>query len=850
VNAAAEGAITQTAWSVELGVPGGVLTGALLGLVVAAVVLLGLADGRGLSPGRRAVLAGLRLATGLAVLALALQPRWLGERIQVAAGRLLLLVDGSGSMALPVGDEDGHPTTGGDEVTRGDRARRLADDWQRQTPAEVRQRVTTMVFGEPPLRPGTLPAVAERWPTTGAQTALAGALLDAAEGRLGDDLGAVVVVSDGRVTDAPAGALPVGALRRAGLVVHTVAVGRPFPDDAIVRVEADPVAFLHNEARVRAEVRADDLAGGTVPLTLRRDGEVVAETRVRLDEAGRGEGELAFLPRRLGREVYRLSIPWRAQDRLPANNERPFLLRVEREKLRVLHVVGSPSWDERFLRGFFEDDPAVDLVSFFILRTTGDLTLADPSELSLIPFPTEELFTEHLGSFDLVVFQNFDFRPYDMARHLPRIRDYVRRGGGFAMVGGELAFGTGGYRGTPVAEILPVRLPEAAVEGARKSGAAADDVAGGDAGAPGDPRILVEPFRPEVATPLHPIVALRADPEATRAAWAELVPVPGANRLGGLVGRNPRALLVHPTARTQAGDPMPVLAVGEPGDGRALALAIDASYRWGFGMAGETGDPSTYSRFWDRAVRWLTRDPSLEPSRIATDRLRHGPGSEMTVRGRLRDQGFAPLPGARTVIRLVTEGGAPVSRDPGESRSAPEAEEGDPSRQAEARGTPRAGEVEATTDGEGRFEVSLSAPEVPGVYWVEARAGTPFPEASASSSDEEGAGRTNAPPASPSRAATGSGAATVRAPFLVAPAGDEWAEPEPDPGALASLSEATGGRHAADPSDAPELDEIDTSRRERLGVELVAPLASPWAVLPVMLLLLMEWGVRRRWGRR
>ena len=76
----------------------------------------------------------------------------------------------------------------------------------------------------------------------------------------------------------------------------------------------------------------------------------------------------------------------------------------------------------------------------------------------LIPFPTRELFEEQLGSFDLVIFQNFTYRGFNMRQYLPRIRDYVKNGGGFIMLGGDLSFANGGYSGTPIESILPVKL--------------------------------------------------------------------------------------------------------------------------------------------------------------------------------------------------------------------------------------------------------------------------------------------------------------------------------------------------------------------------------------------------------
>ncbi|MBC7052258.1 hypothetical protein G6O46_24935, partial [Salmonella enterica subsp. enterica serovar Enteritidis] len=86
---------------------------------------------------------------------------------------------------------------------------------------------------------------------------------------------------------------------------------------------------------------------------------------------------------------------------------------------------------------WLKSDASVDVVAFFILRTQSDTPNARQEDLSLIPFPVDELFTEHLPSFDAVVLQDFDAQPYGLERHLPQLARYVRAGGGLIMVGGQ-----------------------------------------------------------------------------------------------------------------------------------------------------------------------------------------------------------------------------------------------------------------------------------------------------------------------------------------------------------------------------------------------------------------------------
>ena len=85
-------------------------------------------------------------------------------------------------------------------------------------------------------------------------------------------------------------------------------------------------------------------------------------------------------------------MPVAPNEAVTTNNTRSFVVRVIRDKIRVLQVAGSPSWDVRALRAMLKSNPNVDLISFFILRTQDSISLVPNDEMSLIPFPTRELF--------------------------------------------------------------------------------------------------------------------------------------------------------------------------------------------------------------------------------------------------------------------------------------------------------------------------------------------------------------------------------------------------------------------------------------------------------------------------
>jgi len=70
-----------------------------------------------------------------------------------------------------------------------------------------------------------------------------------------------------------------------------------------------------------------------------------------------------------------------------------------RDKLRVLLVSGEPHSGERTWRNLLKSDASVDLVHFTILRPPEKQDGTPINELSLIAFPTRELFVDKLDEF-------------------------------------------------------------------------------------------------------------------------------------------------------------------------------------------------------------------------------------------------------------------------------------------------------------------------------------------------------------------------------------------------------------------------------------------------------------------
>jgi len=623
--------------------------------------------------------------------------------------------------------------------------------------------------------PADLAALARPEPATGGATDVLGALRAAAggSGAPGRRLAGVLLITDGADNGMLASGLsgqPRADLLALGVPVNVVAVGTDAPRDlAVERVAVDDFAFVRSTLTVEATLRARGFGREDVKVLLKREGQVVAQATAKL-EPGKETYvvPLSFAPDTTGTFVLNVSTPVLPGEAVAENNSRSFVLRVIRDRVRVLLVAGHPSWDERFLRGLLKQDPNVDLVSFFILRTAGD-NPGPQDQLSLIPFPVGEIFGEQLRTFDAVIFVDFAYQPYrtlDIERFLPNLREYVRGGGAFAMVGGGQSFAQGHYAGTPVADVLAVNPAEGL----------------GETAEPFRPRLTVEGRR-------HPVTSLAPGEAANEAAWSALPPLPGLNFTLPLPASDGARVLLEAPTLLAGGRPAPVVAVREVGAGRSLAVMTDGSWYWGFVAAGDGQGGRAHQRFWNGALRWLVRDPSLTPLQIQPDRPAVEPGEPVGFSVAVRGPDYGPAGGASVEGALVAEDGRVIGR-------------------AGAR---------AGSDGQARLEFP---PPPPGAYRLQASAEVP-----------------GAP------AERGAAAVAVRA------SGAEDSDAAPRPELLRQVAEATGGTFTRLPkAGLPEL-RLREPEVVEVGRKKDEPLWDRWWYLAILAGALSgEWVLRRRLG--
>ena len=564
---------------------------------------------------------GLRLAAIACLLAVVFE---LQVRVRSYAGsarRVVVLIDRSASMDIADGPADAKP--GRETTRRWDRVRAL---WRGGEAAREHWRsegvdIEVRTFGErsDPLTRASADTLEFEPDAPASELAAALVELSDADPDQGPPLAGVVVISDGLVARNAATGEHLRALAgELGVPITSIAAAGPtLRDVSLTRLHVGEFAFVENVTEFAAELVAHGLEGQRASVSLLRDGELVEEQTLRLGDDGDVRTvRFEVAPDRTGQFVYEFRIAPLEGEASTANNRRSFVIKVLRDKVRVLHVAGRPDWDVRALRTLLKRDPNVELLSYYILRDWEDLSREDEdAPLSLIAFPTDELFREQLGSFDLIVMHNFDAQAH--GDYLSNVADYLREGGALVVIGGDLGVATGDFDEPALAELLPINLRERV-------------------------GLEREPFAPKLsdAGRRHPISAWLAT--SGRADWSGLPALDSFNPTtmrtdASEIGAT--ALLVHPDTGA------PLLAVAEPGKGRVMTLTTGSSWRLGFAPNLPLIDGARpYDLLWLGAVRWLLRDASAERLVLETSKAEYALGEAVELSVRTLSASYAPEP--------------------------------------------------------------------------------------------------------------------------------------------------------------------------------------------------------------
>jgi uncharacterized membrane protein len=583
-----------------------------------------------LSGTRSALLTLLRGVVFALLIFLLLSPALLERKTTKLRRPLALLLDTSQSMGFAANSDS--IQGGGKPRSRLDLAKEKLlsgkEPLIQQLGRDYDLRIYQFGNGLAPVGADTLPQLSAK----GRGTRLLEALGEAS-GQIGDR-GALLVFSDGiansdikSAEDLPSFPVPI----------FPVGLGETqgFIDIRVADLKVPEFAFRGREIKIDFALEAFGLGGRAIPIYLNRGQNLLSSRNISIDkDTFTQRVTFSYTPKEIGSHSFTLTVPLQPGEQITQNNQQQFKIEVQRDKIRILTLSGAPSWNYRFLRMALKQDPSVDLVSFVFLRTPTDSVDVPDNQLSLIPFPIDELFLEEIKNFDVIFMDDFSYRSYFNTLYLEKVRDFVRDGGGLAMLGGARSFDSGGYGESPLREVVPVEMNG---KGTYQTGAS---------------------LRATLTPPgkAHPITRLLPDPRANEEAWKTM---PYLTTLNQVVRGKGETLLMAAPEGASGGTPL--LTVGRYGKGRTLALMTNDLWRWNFIAVGGRESPQNHLKLVRQSVRWLAQEPSFEQVQIQPVGDSNAPGEKMDLKVRVLKDDFTPAEHARVRLRIVGPEGEPMN---------------------------------------------------------------------------------------------------------------------------------------------------------------------------------------------
>src|SRR5476651_1425471 len=378
-----------------------------------------------------------------------------------------------------------------------------------------------------------------------------------------DRVAGAILITDGRVHDVPAEAAALGF----AAPLHALITGqRDEIDRRVVLTQTPRFGIVGQSQAIGFRVEDQGAKVGSAQVTVRRDGEVLEQRTVTV-----GTDIKVNVPiPHAGANIVEIEASPLENELTQVNNRAVISIDGVRDKLRVLLVSGEPHAGERTWRNLLKSDASVDLVHFTILRPPEKQDGTPINELSLIAFPTRELFQQKISEFQLIIFDRYARQGVLPLIYFDNIAKYVRDGGAVMIAAGpDYASPTSIWR-TPLDVILPAEPTGDVTE---KSFQAALTEAG----------------------KRHPVTRGLEGSETDPPHWSHWFRLVDIKRTSG-------------STVMQGPDSKPLLVLAHEGEGRVALLLSDHIWLWARGYEG--GGP--HLDLLRRLSHWLMKQPDLE----------------------------------------------------------------------------------------------------------------------------------------------------------------------------------------------------------------------------------------------
>jgi hypothetical protein len=523
---------------------------------------------------------------------------------------------------------------------------------------------------------GNTARAAQDLTTSGQYTALGTAVTDLARRQATNSLAGLVVISDFAQN---AGSSADVAAARLGVPVYAVGVGRPAAKDLRVRLDT-PMWMTKNErdeVLVTVEQEGVEEKGVNVKLTARRVDNTADPATAEAKVIGQKTVDLPgsvvtvpfpYTPEETGQFIFSAEVDPLPGEIVEANNQAEREVAVRDDFLRLMYVEYEPTWEWRFIKEVFHRDKLVGMRGFRTFLRSSDPKVRQQNELFL---PTLTPKRSDFFANDVIFLGDMPSSALS-PRFCELTKEFVGRfGGGLVVISGP-RFGPGQLAGTPLADMLPVVVDP--------------DLR------PRDQREFTPRFAAEASG--YPFMRLGAGAEENDKAWKNLERLPWYQPVARASDRA-TVLAVHPEDRCANGQPQPLIAVRQYGDGLVVYLAFNETWRLRR-MYGE----KYYRQFWGQMIHQLASRRALGTQKrfvARTDRPEYRVDEQVVLSVEAYDAEYNPLPDDKLEGgKLSAELLLPERTATGESRLLP---------------------VQLTRRREAQFETKLSA-DAPGEYRV------------------------------------------------------------------------------------------------------------------------------------
>jgi uncharacterized membrane protein len=449
-------------------------------------------------------------------------------------------------------------------------------------------------------------------------------------------LGAIVMLSDGADNAGGIDLATIAAIRRQRIPIHTIGYGKEHPDKDVEITDAVVPARALPDSKLTATVTLQNwgVSGAKSKLTVRESGKVLVSQDVTFRDNGVLQPEtLVFNGGTAGPKTIEISVDPVAGEANTLNNKITRVVNVEARKPRILYIQGEPVWEYKFIRRAIEDYPDIGIELPSMLRTTQNKIyrqgIRDAKELEDgFPVKPEELF-----AYQGIIIGGVE-ASYFTAPQQQAIKDFVdRRGGGILFIAGRASLSDGGWQNSPMADLVPVRLPD-------NRGTFHRDFSSVSITQQGAQSVMTR---------------LDENPARNAERWKKIPQIANYQDVGEPKPGATTLLEVAPPGKRA----MPLLVTQNFGRGRSVLFATEGSWRWKMWL--DHAD-KTHATFWQQMFRHLVNDApgqvvATTPKSVLSDE------TNLPIRVEVRDKQYKPVTNAKVQARFLQPDGTSATME-------------------------------------------------------------------------------------------------------------------------------------------------------------------------------------------